>query len=285
MDVPQALRADFFRIIACLLPPPSFLLPLFSFRPVAPPAPVPVVLTARAQKKLARQAALKAKAEGETTAAAAESASSSSSVAGTEVDALPPVSSSITALRHHNDPSAPALSASTPEVEFLSEMGVVNDGSGPSTGAKGPAADSPSTNPVRPEDRGPSAAAAIAAAVSSSSSKAKTNGAHGGGLPHPFSPSNLPQSMPTLQPSSPLPQKRHPPSDFPVSEVKEKKAVRFESSVQGGGETEEDREKRKAAEKARKDKIRSAGVRTVSTLAMIAGFFGESSFKSPAITR
>ena len=156
-------------------------------------------------------------------------------------------------------------------------MGVENDGSGPSAGPAEPPADSPSTRvDVVPASsslpsalktsKSPSAPLPPSNGASSSS---KVNGS--GGLPHPFHPSNLPEALPTLTPPSPLPQKRHSPEDFTPSEVKEKKAVRFESSVVGG-ESEEEKEAREKKTKKRRD----ATERTVSTLAMLGGFFSES---------
>lgn len=168
------------------------------------------------------------------------------------------------------------------------DMGVENDGSGPATGPNEASSDSPSMAPFPPSLARDSNNASPPSALKQSTSSASpvlpaklVNGSTSatnskGGLPHPFHPSNLPEQLPTLTPPSPLPQKRHSPEDFTPSEVKEKKAVRFESSVVGGGgETDEARDKREEIEKAKKKKRRDATERAVSTFAMLGGFFGQ----------
>lgn len=196
---------------------------------------------------------------------------------------------------NHLDASLPALSVSTPEVEALLEMGVNNDGSGLSAGPQDPSHRSPSTISLGEilnvpalakkaedvketvkanlQDRLPDSLKPSVLTESSSNDPRST--ASSSAPAHPFNPTNLPASLPTLNPVGPTtPQKRPSPSDFVSSSVKEKKSVRFESSVVGQGESAEEAEKRIEGEKAKKKKIKDASVRTASTLAMIAGFFG-----------
>ncbi|CDZ96858.1 phosphatidate cytidylyltransferase [Phaffia rhodozyma] len=245
----------------------------------APPAP----LSKSARKRLSRQ-----------------NLKQSSSSASSSTPSTPPIQpeessqkpSSINIPKNnHLDAPVPALAASTPEVEALQEMGVQNDGTGPSAGGRGnPSKESPSTlslgeilHEPAVMDKAASVKEKVKAEVQNrlpsslkpSLSKEEAADAASRSAAKGFHPTNLPASLPTLKPAGPTtPQKRHQPSDFVSSELKEKKSVRFESSVVGQGESAEDAEKRIESEKARKKKIRDAGVRTGSTLAMIAGFFG-----------
>lgn len=240
-----------------------------------------VPLTRRAEKKLARQAALKAAALTGGAAAPATSSSSSSSDAGSP--SPPPGKIDITLAKDsHLDPPVAALAASTPEVEALKEMGVENDGSGPAAGlqptpeSKGiTGRDQAEVKEIREDkiDHGLLDSQQSSAAAAKKAAPASSNGK--GGLPHPFSPSNLP-SLPSLpDPKKSVPSKRGPSPDFPGTEKKEKKVVRFDGSeaaptdLAAAGPTE--------AELAKQKRIKDASTRTASTFAMIAGFFGASS--------
>jgi hypothetical protein len=256
-----------------------------------------VPLTRRAEKKLARQAALKAAALAGTEAS--PSSSSSSDDAGGP--SPPPGKIYINVGKDsHLDPPVAALAASTPEVEALKEMGVENDGSGPAAGAE-PTAESKditgqdqlAVKEAREVkiDRGQLDEQRPAASKQQQPQRASasTNGGKGG-LAHPFSPSNLP-SLPHLpDPKKSVPSKRGAAADFAGSDKKEKKVVRFDGSEVAdaqstAGLSREEKVQAKTqglseAELAKQKRMKDAGTRTASTFAMIAGFFGASRIRS-----
>lgn len=218
----------------------------------------------RAEKKAARQAALKA--------------------AGLSPSPSPPPGTVDVNLANasHADPPVAALAASTPEVEALKEMGVANDGSGPGSGVE-PTEESKEMTGMDQQDVKDVREAKIDRGLldeQMAPSTKKDDKTTGGGLPHPFSPSNLP-SLPALpQPASKIPSKRGPSPDFAASEKKEKKAVRFDASTDSGGLVAPEGGAKASstslseAELAKQKRMKDAGTRTASTLAMIAGFFG-----------